>query len=228
MEVKKSQKADLENKKTLFMEIGMVVSLALVIIIFSVSQREKLIEIMDTGGLGDEVEVIDVTTENQPETTPEIQQQTVSVATDILNVVRNDTKITTKIEFSSFEDENIVLKPIEIKNEEIEEETVFLTADKMATFQGGGLDKFRNWVQARLTYPELARDNNIQGTVTVSFVVEKTGAVSKIKILATPDATLSDEAIKVISKSPKWEPARQRDVPVRLSYTMPIVFKLQN
>lgn len=228
MEVKKSQKADLENKKTLFTEIGMVVSLALVIIIFSVSQREKIIEIMDTGGLGDEIEVVDVTTEKQPETQPEIQQQTVSVATDILNVVRNDTKITTKIEFSDFDDENIVLKPIEIKNEVIEEETIFLTADKMATFQGGGLDKFRNWVQARLTYPELARDNNIQGTVTVSFVVEPSGAVSKIEVLASPDKTLSDEAVKVISKSPKWEAARQRDVPVRLRYTMPIAFKLQN
>lgn len=228
MEVKKSPKADMENKKTLFMEIGLVVSLALVIIMFSVSQREKIIEIMDTGALGDEVEVIDVTTEKEPETAPEIQQQTVSVATDILNVVRNDTKIITKIEFTDFDDENIVLKPIEIKNEVIEEETVFLVADKMATFQGGGLDKFRNWVLARLTYPELARDNNIQGTVTVSFVVEKTGAVSNIQILASPDKTLSDEATKVISKSPKWEPARQRDVPVRLRYTMPVLFKLQN
>lgn len=228
MEFKKSQKADLENKKTLFMEIGLVISLAVVIIIFGVSQREKIIEIMDTGALGSDIEVIDVTQEKEPEVAPEIQQQTVSVATDILNVVRNDTKITTKIEFSDFDDENIIVKPIEIKSEEIEEETVYLTAEKMATFQGGGLDKFRNWVQARLTYPELARDNNIQGTVTVAFVVEPSGAVSKIQILATPDKTLSDEAIKVISKSPKWEPARQRDVPVRLKYTMPIAFKLQN
>ncbi len=83
-------------------------------------------------------------------------------------------------------------------------------------------------MQSRLTYPALAQENNIQGTVTVKFVVEKDGRLTNIQVLKSPDKTLSDEAVQVLAKSPKWAPARQRDMAVRFSYTMPIVFKLQN
>lgn len=228
MEVKKSKKADLEGKKGMFTEIGLVVALAVVIIIFSISQQEKVVEVFDLGGIADEIEVVDVTTEKQPETVP-VQQQTVAVITDILNVVRNDTKITTNFAFADdFDDENINIVPIKVEAEEIEEEAVFLTAEKFPSFQGGDLATFRNWVLARLTYPALAQENNIQGNVTVTFVIERNGALSNIQVLASPDKMLSDEAVKVLSKSPKWEPARQRDQPVRFRYTLPVSFKLQN
>ncbi len=209
MEVKKSKKADLENRRGLFMEIGLIVALAAVIIMFSVSQREKVVEVMAPVATVDEVEMIDVTTEKEPEPEPVQHQQTVAVITDVLNVVRNDTKIETSIGWVDFEDEDIEIAPIQVETEEIEEETIFIVADQKPSFQGGDLNVFRNWVQARLSYPPLAQENNIQ-------------------VLKSPDKTLSDEAVSVLSKSPKWEPARQRDVPVRFSYTMPIVFKLQN
>lgn len=227
MEVKKSKKADLENKRSLFMEIGLVVALAVVIIMFSVSQREKVVAELDLGGVADEIEVIDVTQEKEPETVP-VQQQTVAVITDILNVVRNDTQINTSFDFVDFDVEDINIAPLEVEAEEIEEETIVLTAEQKPTFQGGDLNTFRNWVNARLTYPELARENNIQGTVTVSFVVEKDGRLTNIQVLKSPDKTLSDEAVKILAKSPKWEPARQRNMPVRFRYTLPVVFKLQN
>lgn len=227
MEVKKSKKADLENKRSMFMEIGLVVALAVVIIMFSVSQREKVVAELDLGGVADEIEVIDVTQEKEPETVP-VQQQTVAVITDILNVVRNDTQINTSFDFVDFDTEDITIAPIEVEAEEIEEETIVLTAEQKPTFQGGDLNAFRNWVNARLSYPELARENNIQGTVTVSFVIEKDGRLTNIQVLKSPDKTLSDEAVKVLAKSPKWEPARQRNMPVRFRYTLPVVFKLQN
>ena len=228
MEVKKSKKADLENRRGLFMEIGLIVALAAVIIMFSVSQREKVVEVLAPDATVDEVEMIDVTTEKEPEPEPVQHQQTVAVITDVLNVVRNDTKIETSIGWVDFEDEDIEIAPIQVETEEIEEETIFIVADQKPSFQGGDLNVFRNWVQARLSYPPLAQENNIQGTVTVKFVVEKDGRLTNIQVLKSPDKTLSDEAVSVLSKSPKWEPARQRDVPVRFSYTMPIVFKLQN
>jgi protein TonB len=227
MEAKKSKKADLDNKRGLFMEIGLIVALAIVIIMFSVSQREKIIEAMAPVASVDEVEMIDVTTEKEPETVP-VQHQTVSVITDVLNVVRNETKIETSIGWVDFEDEDIDIAPIQVETEEIEEETIFIVADEKPTFQGGDLNTFRNWVQSRLTYPALAQENNIQGTVTVKFVVEKDGRLTNIQVLKSPDKTLSDEAVQVLAKSPKWAPARQRDMAVRFSYTMPIVFKLQN
>lgn len=227
MEIKKSKKADLENKRGMFMEIGLVASLAVVIILFSISQREKIIAELDLGGIADEVEVIDVTTEKEPETVP-VQQQTVAVITDILNVVRNDTQIETTFSFVEEFDEDINITPIEVEQEEIEEETIFIVADQKPTFQGGDLNTFRNWVQSRLQYPELARENNIQGTVNITFVVERDGSLTGITVLRSPDKTLSDEAVRVLAKSPKWSPARQRDQAVRFRYTMPIVFKLAN
>lgn len=228
MEAKKSKKADLENKRTMFMEIGLIVALAVVIVMFSVSQREKVVAELDLGGIAEEIEVIDVTQEKEPETVP-VQQQTVAVITDILNVVRNDTKIETQFTFiEDFGADDLNIVPIETGTEEIEEETIFIVADQKPTFQGGDLNVFRNWVQARLTYPALAQENGIQGTVTLSFVVEKDGTLTNIKVLKSPDKTLSDEAVKILSRSPKWEPARQRDMPVRFSYTLPVVFKLQN
>lgn len=227
MEVKKSKKADLENKRSMFMEIGLVVALAVVIIMFSVSQREKVVAELDLGGVADEIEVIDVTQEKEPETVP-VQQQTVAVITDILNVVRNDTQINTSFDFVDFDTEDITIAPIEVETEEIEEETIVLVAEQKPTFQGGDLNVFRNWVNGRISYPELARENNIQGTVTVSFVIEKDGSLTNIQVLKSPDKTLSDEAVKILAKSPKWEPARQRNMPVRFRYTLPVVFKLQN
>ena len=227
MEIKKSKKADLENKRGMFMEIGLVASLAVVIIMFSLSQREKIIAELDLGSIADEVEVIDVTTEKEPETVP-VQQQTVAVITDILNVVRNDTQIETTFSFVEEFDEDINITPIEVEQEEIEEETIFIVADQKPTFQGGDLNTFRNWVQSRLQYPELARENNIQGTVNITFVVERDGTLTGITVLRSPDKTLSDEAVRVLAKSPKWSPARQRDQAVRFRYTMPIVFKLSN
>lgn len=227
MEIKKSKKADLENKRGMFMEIGLVAALAVVIILFSVSQREKIIAELDLGGIADEVEVVDVTTEKEPETVP-VQQQTVAVITDILNVVRNDTQIETSFSFVEEFDEDINITPIEVEQEEIEEETIFIVADQKPTFQGGDLNTFRNWVQSRLQYPELARENNIQGTVNITFVVERDGSLTGITVLRSPDKTLSDEAMRVLAKSPKWSPARQRDQAVRFRYTMPIVFKLAN
>ena len=130
MEVKKSKKADLENRRGLFMEIGLIVALAAVIIMFSVSQREKVVEVMAPVATVDEVEMIDVTTEKEPEPEPVQHQQTVAVITDVLNVVRNDTKIETSIGWVDFEDEDIEIAPIQVETEEIEEETIFIVADQ--------------------------------------------------------------------------------------------------
>jgi len=228
MEVKKSKKADLENKKTLFMEIGLVVALGLTIVLFHISQQNKVIEELDLGTIADEVEVIDVTVEQQPETVP-VEQHTVAVVADILNVVRNDAQITTSIDWVEFDDEEVVnIVPIETQTEEIEEEVVFLVADEKPGFQGGDLNTFRNWVQSRLTYPPLAAENNIQGRVTLTFVIERDGTLTNIQVLQSPDDMLSEEAIRILKKSPKWSPARQRDQAVRFRYTLPVEFKLQN
>ena len=226
MEPKKNPKKDLQNSKSLFLEIGLVVALALCIAMFSVSQREKVIDIPDMAGIAEDIDMIEITQEKPKEVEP--VKQTITVIADILNVVKNDTKITTSFDFLDYDDSDIVVQSIDMESEEIEEDAPFLIAEVMPTFQGGGLDKFRKWVTDRFRYPTIAQENGIQGRVVLMFVIEKDGSLTNIEVLMTPDKVLSDEAVRVISQSPKWSPGMQRNMPVRIKYTLPIEFRISN
>ena len=74
----------------------------------------------------------------------------------------------------------------------------------------------------------IALENGIQGRVVLSFVIEKDGRLTNIQVLQTPDRSLSEEAIRVLSKSPKWSPGKQRNQVVRVKYTLPVDFRVQN
>ncbi len=231
MELKKNPKADLNKKKTLFLEIGLVISLGFAIGIFTVSQTEKKIEQLDLGTVADEIEMIDITTQEEQQKPEAPVKQSIQVISDILNVVKNDTKITTSFDFAEFDemsDINIEAFEIEVTEEEIEEDAPFLTAEVMPSFRGGDLMTFRNWVMERLRYPTIAQENGISGRVVAQFVIERDGSLSNIQILQSPDRSLSDEAVRVLQNSPKWEPGRQRDVPCRVKYILPVEFKIQD
>jgi periplasmic protein TonB len=92
------------------------------------------------------------------------------------------------------------------------------------TFKGGGIEKFRDWVQKRTVYPQIAQDNGIQGKVAVSFVIERDGSVSNVKIVRKVNPLLDAEAIKAIESSPQWSPGLQRGRPVRVRFVIPLVF----
>jgi TonB family protein len=100
--------------------------------------------------------------------------------------------------------------------------------EQLPTFKGGCLAKFRVWVQQHLRYPQIALENGIQGTVVVEFVIDKSGDVRHVTVVKSPDATLSEAAIAVVQKSPKWRPGKQKGKPVACKYTLPIAFKIQN
>ncbi len=91
---------------------------------------------------------------------------------------------------------------------------------------GGGIDKFREWIYKHTNYPQAAVDAKINGRVTLTFVVEKDGSVSNIEIVKGVHPLLDNEAIKVISESPKWTPGLQRGQPVRVRYVIPVTFTL--
>ena len=102
----------------------------------------------------------------------------------------------------------------------------FLIVEEMPTFMGGDLDHFRKWVQGRAVYPVEAQENEISGKILLTFVIEKDGSVSNITVLKGVHPLLDDEAIRVVSSSPKWKPGLQRGHAVRVRYTMPLIFKL--
>lgn len=113
------------------------------------------------------------------------------------------------------------------EQESVSEDLPFTTVEQMPTFQGGDLITFNRWVMSQIRYPEIAQQNGIQGRVLVTFIVEIDGSLSNIKVIQSPDTSLTAEAVRVISNSPKWEPGRQRNHPVRVMFTMPVNFRLQ-
>ena len=226
MEIKKSPKADLQNKRGLLLEIGLVVSLGLVILAFWYTPKERKIEKLDQ-----QVEVVEeVLTEvtRQDQKPPEPPKKVeVKVIADLLKVVDNNTKISTEVTFTEFDENTEVIQQVEVVEEEIEDGQPFLVAETMPSFQGGDLNTFRNWVQQNVRFPQIALENGIQGRVVVTFVIEKDGRLTNIEVLQTPDRSLSDEAIRVLNKSPKWSPGKQRNQPVRVKYTLPVDFRVQ-
>ncbi|MCJ7449202.1 MAG: energy transducer TonB [Bacteroidales bacterium] len=107
-----------------------------------------------------------------------------------------------------------------------EVEEPFFIVEVMPTFRGGDLNKFREWINKRTNYPQAAVDSNIKGIVFLTFIVEKDGSVSNVKVLKGVHPLLDDEAVKVISESPNWTPGLQRGQPVRVRYQIPLNFTL--
>ena len=232
MEIKKSPKADLQDKRMLFLLFGLAVALGITLFAFSINSKPTAGEYTPPKRETTEMEQIDNTRQDQMETPPEQQKAQAQVLTDVLNIVSNDQKIETNIVFvedaDEFDDFDII---IEEKEEEIVEEEIFFTVEEMPTFKGGGLPEFRNWVQQNVKYPQIALENGIQGNVVVQFVVGPDGKMTNFKVLQSPDKTLSDATIEVLKKANEmkkgWKPGKQRGKPVKVSFTLPVAFKIQ-
>ncbi len=227
MEIKKSPKADLKNKRGLLLEIGLVVSLLLVIAAFKYTPKEKRIEKVDLQAPIVEEQIVEITRQDQKPPEPPRKVE-VKVIADLLQVVTNDTKITTEVDFTEFDEDVEVVQTVGVEEEVVEDDQPFLIAETMPSFQGGDLNTFRAWVQQNVRFPQIALENGIQGRVVLSFVIEKDGRLTNIQVLQTPDRSLSEEAIRVLSKSPKWTPGKQRNQVVRVKYTLPVDFRVQN
>lgn len=228
MELKKNPKVDLQNKRSILLEIGLIVALAVVIGAFLYTPKEVRVEQIDLYKGEVEQDIVEVTRQDQKPPEPPKKTE-ITVITDVLNIVTNDTKITTDIGFTDFEDNlDEIVQVVALKEEEVEEEQIFFKVETMPSFMGGDITTFRNWVQSKVKYPQLAQENNISGRVLLMFVVEKDGTLTNIQVLQTPDSSLSDEAIRVLKTSPKWTPGKQRNQSVRVKYTLPIDFRIQN
>jgi len=99
------------------------------------------------------------------------------------------------------------------------------------SFGGGDIRTFRSWVMSRVRYPAAAVNKGIHGRVVVSFVVGRDGSIGQVEVLKTPSPILSKEVLRVMKRSPKWTPGRQRDSlgewrTVNVKYTLPVDFSL--
>ena len=229
MEVKKTEKANLENRRLLFTEIGLVAALLLVWGAFSYGTREK--KLADLGSDAEVVEVEDMVpiTQETPPPPPEAPQ--VPVLSDQIDIVEDDIKV--EDNFMSLEDDaNLGVEIMdyveEVKEEVVEEEAIpFQLVEEKPSFNGGDANEFSKWVNSKLVYPEIAKENGVQGRVTLQFTVEKDGSVTNVKVLRGVDSSLDKEAVRVVQSSPKWKPGKQRDRAVKVTYTFPVIFQLR-
>jgi len=203
----------------------MIIALAICIIALSVGQEKKTIEIMQISGPEIEMDLVDITKPEEPKPQAPVKQA-VQLISDFIKVVKNDTKIDTNFDFAEFTEDEIIVEEIEVE-EEVQEEAPFLKVEVMPSFMGGDLNTFRAWVAQEFQIPAIAAENGIQGRVVVQFVIEKDGSLSNIEFLQSPDRVYEDEVTRVLKKSPKWTPGRQRDAVVRVRYILPINCTLQ-
>ena len=229
MEIKKSPSADLNNKKLLFVEIGFVIALLIVYGAFEYRSKEKKEAVLAAENTEIiEEEIVPITQENTPPP-PEIAK--VPVLSDIIDIVEDD--ITVEDNILNLEDDaNLGVEVMdyvsEVEEEVVEEESIpFALVEKKPSFMGGDANTFSAWVNQHLEYPEVAWENGVSGRVMLQFTVNPNGSVTDVKVLRGVDPALDKEAVRVISSSPKWEPGRQRDRAVKVTYTFPVVFQLR-
>jgi periplasmic protein TonB len=231
MQVKKSKKADLEKKRTLFLEIGLALVLGIIFLAFEWGTSDA-----NKNALGDlsldenfEEEIINTFQEEEPPPPPEEEPEPEpEQVVEELNVVEND-EDESDIDINSESGEDVAIEIDMSSFEDTKEEEVepipFASVEEKPTFPGG--DKaLLKYLAENTKYPEIAKENGIQGRVFVQFVIDKNGNVSQVSIARGVDPYLDKEAKRVVSTLPSWKPGKQRGIAVPVTYIVPINFKL--
>lgn len=230
MEVKKTPKADLENKKSTWLLVGYVIVLAFMFIAFEWTERD--VKIDTSQAVTDLVfeEEIEIPITEQPKQLPPPPQEAPSIA-ETLTIVDDDTEVE-ETEIASTEETGQAMEikyvaPTVEEEEDPEEQTIFEVVEQMPEFPNGGMAGLMQFLSKNIKYPTIAQENGIQGRVTVQFVVNKDGSIVDAKVLRGVDPYLDKEALRVVNSMPKWKPGMQRGKPVRVKYTVPVMFRLQ-
>jgi periplasmic protein TonB len=236
MEVKKNEKVDLNRQAGLFYNIGLCISLLLVLGAFSLSIKENLTAIDLAGAEMQDEQTI----EEPPQTEQTTPIKPILVQPEIIEVP--DEKKIEKVDFIQPEDS---VKPQDTrkydekakyveppkdsgpKEEKKEDENeIFTMVDGVKAEFPGGYKEFQKFIRDNYEYPRQARRQGLEGTISVQFVVEKEGTITDIKVLRGVSPECDAEAIRVLKKVPAWNPAQQRGRKVRNRITLPIKLKL--
>ena len=227
MEIKKSEKADLEKGKTTALLIGFVMVIALLFVAIEWTQRDKEIDISGivVAEVSLEEEMIPITLPERKTVPPPPQSVTVA---EIIEIVEDDAEIA-EVTIASAEDqtEYIDVKAVEhvIVEAEPQEDAPFQVVEKMPEFPGGTAALMK-YLKDNIQYPSVCRENNIQGRVLLSFVVNKDGSIVDIEVVRGINPYLDKEAARVISTMPRWQPGEQRGKTVRVKFSLPVNFRL--
>ncbi len=211
MELKKSDKANLDKRRGLFIEIGLLLALGFTLLAFEwpSKPKEEKIKIGNTNLMIDE-EVIPVT--RQDETPPPPPPEPPKV-TDILDIVSDDVHVESNIDINVETNQNVAIDIVEFKEAAVveeEEEQVFTIVEDMPLFNGKPAEEgFREYVGKNTQYPAVAQENGISGRVFVEFTINQRGELVDAKVVRPVDPSLDNEALRVVRSSPKWTPGKQ-------------------
>jgi protein TonB len=222
MELKKSVDADIEKKRMPLIVIGLLFSLALVLVAFEWKTYET-----DVKNLGEldmnliEEEIIPVSLQQPPPPPPP------PAPTTVIEIVEDEKEIEVELEILDMDiDEDTQVEFIEEVREEVDEEQIFTIVEEMPSFPGGDAALMK-YLGNNIKYPAIAKDAGIQGTVYVTFVVNEQGLVKDAKVLRSIGGGCDEEAIRVVQSMPKWKPGKQRGKSVKVQYNLPIRFTLK-
>lgn len=224
MELKKKPNADVSRQRTMFMALGLIVSLSLTLYAFEAKQYEEG-ELMDLGMAPDDFEELTEIppTEQPPPPPPPVKQPQIIEIPDE-EEIEEEIEIDLDVEITEeTEVEEIVFE------EEPEEEVadkVFMIVEEQASFPGGQA-AWNKFLKKNLEYPRQAKRMGIEGAVYLSFIVNKQGAISDIEVMRGIGGGCDEEAVRVLKESPNWNPGKQRGNPVKSRMQFRIVFRLQ-
>ncbi len=228
MNSKKSPNATLEDKKFMYLLMGLVMVLSLFYIGLEWTKSEVTVYEGDITSqlVEEEIEIIQTAQELPPPPPPPAPE-----IVEILNVVENDVQVA-EVEINTEDDKNkaVDMTPpattIGTGVIEEDENVVFQVVETMPSFPGGDAALFK-FLNDNIKYPVIAQENGIQGRVICQFVVNRDGSIVDVEVVRSVDPSLDKEAIRVIKAMPNWAPGKQRGKSVRVKYTLPVNFRLQ-
>lgn len=236
MDANKTVNEELQGQKSTNILIGYVLSLALMFVAFEYTQRE--VKVVDEGKIYDfrmEEDMIPITHQEEQMAPPPAAAPTIM---EVLNEVEDDTELPEE-EIQTTEEVNqaitttvgtgapsaVVSGPVGPVVEDDDDDRIFDVVEVNAEFPGGEEALFK-WLSENIKYPSIAKEQEIQGRVMLQFVVNRDGSIVDIKILKSPDKSLSKEAERVVKMMPKWKPAKQGNKTVRSNFRLPVNFRL--
>jgi protein TonB len=225
----KTHRADLENKKVIFAEVGLILTLLLVYLLFNMKFQSAGKADYDFEAITSIAEeIVPITIQQAKPVLQEPPAQTVKIT-----IVENDVEVESDIEINAAASQETVIEayvpPVFTEIEEetaIEEQPIFIVVESMPEFPGG-MEMMMKYLRENLKYPHLAKETNIQGRVFISFVVEVDGCISDVTVLRGIGGGCDEEAVRVVQNMPKWNPGKQRGIPVRVRFNLPVKFTLQ-
>ena len=210
----------------MFTQIGLIIALLIAWLAFehkSYDKRELDESLLNREVVLDE-EMVEITKQEEQKPQPvEQPQQTTQLEIVDDNVETEDININAEVEQNEVIEEYVAPEVVE---EDVVEQEIFQIVEEMPAFPGGEA-KLMEYVGKNIKYPQIARETGIQGRVFIGFVVEPDGSVSNVKLLRGIGGGCDEEAMRVVKSMPKWKPGKQRGKAVRVSYQIPVFFKLQ-